>query len=232
MMNIVYNMDCMEGMKQYPDKHFDLGMVDPPYFSGPEKRGYYGRSLSTTKVKRINYPKTKSWEVPNTEYFLELERVSHHVIIWGCNYYSYPFGPGRIIWDKCNQGSTFSDAEIAYTDLHDSGRLFRYMWNGMQQGKSITEGHIMQGNKSLNEKRIHPTQKPVALYKWTIKEYAKPGWKVLSTHVGSGSDRIACYDAGIDFTGFEIDPVIYQGQETRFQQHIAQLDWTKEVQHE
>ena len=98
----------------------------------------------------------------------------------------------------------------------------RYMWSGMMQGKSITEGDTMQGNKSLNEKRIHPTQKPVALYDWIFKNYAEPGQKILDTHLGSGSSRIAAYEAGLGFIGFEIDPFYFQLEEERFSEHTSQ----------
>lgn len=151
-----YNLDCMEGMKSFPDKYFDLAIVDPPYFSGPERRGFYGRKVSPIGVSRL-YEQMKHWDVPGNDYFQELFRVSKNQIIWGCNYFDYPFGAGRIVWDKCNGASDFSDCEIAYCSLHDSVRLFRYMWNGMFQGKSMTEGWIQQGNKSKNERRIHPT---------------------------------------------------------------------------
>ena len=138
----VYNMDCKEGMKQYPDKHFDLAIVDPPYFDGPNRRLYYGNEVNKLNIRRVNYPKINNWGVPSPDYFRELFRVSKSQIVWGCNYYDYRFGPGRIIWDKCNGSSSFSDCEIAYCSLHDSVRLFRYMWNGMLQGKSINEGHL------------------------------------------------------------------------------------------
>lgn len=205
----LHNMECMEGMAEFPDQYFDLAIVDPPYFSGPERREFYGRRVSPIGVQR-SYRKSEAWQVPGKTYFEELMRVSKNQIIWGCNYFDYPFNPGRIIWDKCNGNSSFSDCEIAYCSIHDSVRLFRYMWNGMMQGKSISEGHIQQGNKQLNEKRIHPTQKPTALYKWLLQKYAKPGDKILDTHVGSGSSMIAAYDAGYEFTGFEIDPYYYK----------------------
>lgn len=205
-----YNLDCMSIMKNYPDNHFDLAIVDPPYFSGPEKRNYYGRKVSPIGVKRF-YEKTETWTVPKKEYFEELFRISKNQIIWGVNYFNYySFGPGRIIWDKVNGKSSFSDCEIAYCSLHDSVRLFRYMWNGMMQGKSIDEGHIQQGNKKLNEKRIHPTQKPVNLYLWLLQKYAKPGYKILDTHVGSGSSMIACQKMNLDFVGFEINNLYYE----------------------
>ncbi|MFR9027643.1 MAG: DNA methyltransferase, partial [Clostridium sp.] len=128
-----------------------------------------------------------------------------------------------IVWDKCNGSNSFSDCEIASCSLHDSVRLFRYMWNGMMQGKSIEEGWIQQGNKKLNEKRIHPTQKPVNLYRWLVQKYVQPGWKVLDTHVGSASSLIAYEEAGIPYVGFEIDPKRYELSKQRLEEHRAQL---------
>lgn len=220
--SIVYNEDNLFGMGLYPDNYFTLAVVDPPYFSGPEKRRFYGNAKSPLGVKRVNYPVISEWKVPSRLYFEELFRISKHQIIWGCNYFSYPFGPGRIIWDKVNGESSFSDCEIAYCSLHDSVRLFRYMWNGFMQGKSIEEGHIQQGNKRLNEKRIHQTQKPVALYNWIFQKYASPGDRILDTHVGSGSSRIAAHKAGLDFTGFEINPTHFQNQENRYSEFLTQ----------
>lgn len=222
MMNISYNCDCMEYMQALPDKAFDLAVVDPPYFSGPERRGYYGQKKSKIGVHR-DYPISPKWDVPGSEYFQELQRVTKKYIIWGCNYFNFAFAPGRIVWDKCNQSSSFSDCEIAATNCHSSVRLFRFMWNGMMQGKSVEEGHIMQGNKALNEVRIHPTQKPVALYAWIFSRYAKLGDKILDTHLGSGSSRIAAYDAELDFVGCEIDNYYFNAQEERFAEHSAQL---------
>jgi len=209
-MSIVFeNRDCVAAMREWPDKAFDLAIVDPPYYSGPEKRGYYGRKISTTGVQRHYNVSIEKWEVPGEEYFAELERVSNNYIVWGCNYFDWIFAPGRIVWDKCNGTSTFSDAEIAATNLISSVRLFPYMWNGMFQGKSIAEGRIQQGNKRLNEERIHPTQKPIALYTWILKRFAQPGWKILDTHVGSASSLIACQRLGFDAVGYEIDERYY-----------------------
>ena len=176
-LNHCYNVDCLPAMELFPDNYFDLAVVDPPYFSGPERRGFY-----ESKVSKI----------------------------------------GVLVWDKCNGNSSFSDCEIAATNLFPSVRMFRYMWSGMMQGKSITEGDTMQGNKSLNEKRIHPTQKPVVLYDWIFKNYAEPGQKILDTHLGSGSSRIAAYEAGLGFIGFEIDPFYFQLEEERFSEHTSQ----------
>ena len=221
-MNTAFNMDCVEAMRQMPDQCFALAVTDPPYFSGPERQGYYGRRISSIGVRR-DYPVSPCWEIPDTEYFRQLERVSRKWIVWGCNYFPHSFPPGRIVWDKCNGQSSFSDCEIAATNCHESVRLVRYMWNGMFQGKSLAEGDVQQGDKSKNELRIHPTQKPVALYAWLFKRYARPGDRVLDTHLGSGSSRIAAYDARLDFVGFEIDPYYFRAQEERFAAHTAQL---------
>lgn len=107
-LNQCYNMDCMEGMAQFPDGFFDLAVVDPPYFSGPERRGYYGSKVSKIGVYR-DYPVSPAWEIPGRAYFDELRRVSKHYIVWGCNYFNYEFAPGRIVWDKCKKGTSFSD---------------------------------------------------------------------------------------------------------------------------
>lgn len=216
-------MDCANGMKEFPDKYFDLAIVDPPYFSGPEKREYYGRKISPIGVHR-SYEVSDYWIVPEPEYFEELERVSKHQIIWGCNYFKWSFPSGRIVWDKCNGNSSFSDCEIASCSLHDSVRLFRYMWNGMMQGKSIKEGYIQQGNKRLNEKRIHPTQKPVNLYRWILQTYYQPGWKLLDTHVGSASSLIAFEELKIPYVGFEIDPKRYKDAVQRLEENRAQIN--------
>ena len=221
----VFNMDCMEGMKQYPDKYFDLAIVDPPYFSGPEKRKYYGQEISGHGVRRIDYtPLDETWQIPSHEYFEELYRISKHQIIWGCNYYPevYP-GSGRIFWDKVNDQSDFSDGEIAFCSKISSVRIFRYMWNGMMQGRGDGTSKQMQGNKSLNEKKIHPTQKPISLYRWLYKNYAKPGDKILDTHLGSGSSRIAAFEFGVDFTAYEKHLTYFEAQEKRFNQYKSQL---------
>lgn len=207
-MIVFTNEDCMKGMQRYEDKHFDLAIVDPPYYSGPEKRKYYGSRKSRIGVFR-EYEKGDQWLVPGEDYFRELERVCKHYIVWGCNHFDWQFAPGRIVWDKCNGNVSFSDGEIAATDLMETVRLFPYMWNGMMQGRGIYDGRTMQGDKSKNEKRIHPTQKPVALYKWLLLTFAKPGWKILDTHVGSASSLIACKEYGFDATGFEKDEGCY-----------------------
>lgn len=216
------NADCLEVMAKYPNGYFDLAIVDPPYFSGPEKRRYYGRKVSSIGVKRL-YGETSEWKVPDKDYFEELFRVSKNQIIWGVNYFDYHFGSGRIVWDKVNGQSSFSDCELAYCSLHKSTRLFRYMWNGMMQGKSISEGHIQQGNKLLNEIRIHPTQKPVNLYIWLLQNYASDGDRILDTHVGSASSLIACEELGFDYVGCELDKDIFESSNRRLQIYKRQI---------
>ncbi len=217
------NGDCMEALKGMKANQFDLAIVDPEYYSGPERKKLFGQKVSTQGIKRVSYHKPKKWAVPNLEYFEELLRVSNNQIIWGVNYYNdFSFGPGRIVWDKINDSTSYSDCEMAYSSFHDSVRLIRYMWNGMNQGKSITEGHIQQGNKKLNEKRIHQCQKPVILYKWQLTKYGKPGNGILDTHGGSMSLAIACWDMGFDLTCYELDPDYYSAAVDRFEKHIRQ----------
>lgn len=214
-LNNYYNMDCMDGMKLIPDKYFELAIVDPQWgrkeHGGKDRSRYVKQDNGKLTLVPSGKYKKKNWdsEPAGKEYFDELFRVSKHQIIWGENYFDIPFGPGRIIWDKCNDGSDQSDCEVAYNSLTDRVDIFRYMWRGMFQGKSITEGHIQQGDKSKNEIRIHPTQKPVNLYKWILKSFAKTGWKILDTHVGSASSLIACHQMGFEFMGFETDKDYY-----------------------
>ena len=217
----IYNQDCMIAMTQMKDKEFDLAIVDPPYFSGPERRMFFGCKVSPIGVHRV-YKKSAVWQLATIEYFNELLRVCNKYVFWGTNYYSFPFNSGRIVWDKVNDASDFSDCELAATNLFDHVRIFRFMWNGMLQGKSINQGHIQQGNKKLNEHRIHPTQKPVALYKWLLTNYAKQGDRILDTHLGSGSIAIACHDLGFDLTGYEIDKDYYEAALDRFNRHKQQ----------
>lgn len=222
-------MDCMQGMKEFPDKYFDLTIVDPAYGRkehGGRKRSGYVKQKNGSKifVKDGQY-ENRNWdnEPPSEEYFNELIRVSKNQIIWGCNYFDYPLIGGRIIWDKCNDGSDQSDAEIAYCSMNDRVDIFRYMWRGMFQGKSISEGTIQQGNKKLNEKRIHPTQKPVALYEWLLNRYSKLNDIILDTHVGSASSLIACYNTNHKFVGFELDEYYYKLSKQRLDAEMSQM---------
>ena len=145
--SIVVNCDCMEYMRTLPDKAFDLAVVDPPYFSGPERRGYYGCRVSKIGVHR-DYPISPQWDIPSVEYFEELQRVAKHYIVWGCNYFDYHFAPGRIVWDKCNSSSSFSDCELAATDLFTSVRIFRYIGTECCKGRALKRALSCRAIKS------------------------------------------------------------------------------------
>lgn len=216
--------DCMHFLRTQPDKSIDLIVADPPYMKGFSKMGYFGLKNSSKGVARGKY-EIPQWDdqIPGEDWLKEVVRVSRDQIIWGINYFKFFHGPGRIVWDKCNDNSPISNCEIASVSCHDSTRIVRYMWNGMNQGDPSAPTK-MQGNKQLNEKRIHPTQKPIYLYKWQFIKYAQAyGYRtILDTHLGSGSSRIAAYELGLDFTGIEIDPKIFNAQEKRFQQFISQ----------
>lgn len=233
--------DCNRVLPWFFDFQFYLGIHDPPYFSGPEKRGHYGSKISSTGVMREPYAKTETWELPTVQWFEEVKRVCRYWIIWGANYFDFigePFPTPRrheleefirlhpkgwIIWDKCNGKTSFNDYELAYTNMDFDTVVIKFMWNGMQQARSIKEGHRARGDKKNNEKRIHPTQKPVPLYIWQLQTFAIPGCNVLDLYLGSGSHRIAAYDLDIDFTGVEMYPTYYYVQEQRFIDHISQI---------
>lgn len=215
----------MHYLPHFPDKYFDIAVVDPPYgrkeHGGKNRDGYVlQKNGSKIYVPDGNYKKL-DWdnEPPNNIYFDELLRVSKHQIIWGVNYFNYPLVGGRIIWDKCNDGSDQSNAEIAYNSLNNRVDIFRYMWRGMFQGKSIEEGMVQQGNKKLNEKRIHPAQKPVILYRWIIKKYFQRGWRALDTHTGSASSLIAYEEAGFEYVAYEKEPYYYELAKKRMQEY-------------
>jgi len=213
-LNKLYNMDCMIGMKEFPDKYFDLAIVDPPYFFEANLHYFYGGNVSSTKIKRNNYRKSTSWDVPTQEYYEELCRVSKNQIIWGINYYNFIGVPcGRVVWDKQKAGliGSFSDGEIASCSLIKGVRFFRYRWDGM-----------LQGDMKNKETKIHITQKPVALYAWLLNNYAKEGNKILDTHVGSASSLIACHKLGFDFIGFEIDEGYYKMASERLEIEMSQ----------
>jgi site-specific DNA-methyltransferase (adenine-specific) len=195
-LNRLYNMDCMEGMKQFPDKYFELAIVDPPYRDNNQP----------TKDMRANGSMKSLEGRPPEEYWQELYRVSVNQIIWGANNFQLPQFKGFIVWEKgIPENFTMSMAEIASLSegLGTISKIFKCRASG-------------QGN------RIHPTQKPVALYKWLLKNYAKPGDKILDTHVGSASSLIACYDMGFDYIGFEIDKDYYEAAQERIRIHMQQ----------
>ena len=213
--SLVFNMDCMEAMKRFPDKYFDLAVVDPVY--GGVTQGGYMKNAGHTRIGdfKTEYH-TALWEQSKTdsEYFKELFRISVNQVIWGGNYFQKVINQDSqcwLVWDKQNDNSTYADCELAWTSFNNATRIFRFTWDGFRQG-----------DMKHKEKRIHPTQKPVALYTWIYKMFAKPGMKILDTHLGSGSSRIAAYDMSLDFYGYEIDKTYFNLQEERFQRHIAQ----------
>lgn len=201
-------MDCMEAMKQMPDKAWELAIVDPPY--GLERFKHGGSVVNRYGDEKGAWNNTK----PSEEYFNELFRVSKNQIIWGANHFisRMPFDSSCwIVWDKMNGENDFADCELAWTSFSKAVRQFTFRWAGM-----------LQGNMANKEIRIHPTQKPVALYEWLLTHYAKPGDRILDTHLGSGSSRIAAYNLGFDFVGCEIDEYYFKKQEERFARHTAQ----------
>lgn len=212
MISEVKNMDCIEYMKQFPDKFFELAIVDPPYFEEYGKANYTGSSVTKKGIKRISTD-IENWDIPDESYFNELFRVSQNQIIWGCNYYAKHIpSAGRIVWDKKNDSSTFSKCELASHSFGVRVDIFRYMWNGM-----------LQENMKNKESRIHPTQKPVALYRWLLQNYAKQGDKILDTHLGSGSSRIAADMEGFDFYACELDKDYFDASCKRFDEYKKQL---------
>ena len=237
----VYNDDCMNIMQQYEDGHFDLAICDPPYGIGEDGRKSASRTEKSDGsirhgidprngrpiIRKKSKYSAKQWDSkqPEQYYFDELFRVSKKVIIWGSNYLNFEqktTSSGRIFWDKVNGTNDFSDGEIAFTNLFSSVRQFEFMWNGMLQGAGVNSGRTSQGNKKLCEKRIHPTQKPVALYRWLLDKYAKPDFKILDTHLGSGSNAIACHWFGCELVAAELDEEYYQDSLKRFKRETAQ----------
>lgn len=216
----VFNMDCMEGMRQYADKYFDLAIVDPEYgLNIANRNGSIGQKKGQGKITKY---KKKSWDLKaaGAEYFAELFRVSGGQVIWGANYFTpyLPASKNWIVWDKGQpEGVTFSMYELAYTSFTEGqAKIFRKTF--ASSCNKVANNNAI----ALTYAKIHPAQKPVALYKWLLKNYAKPGDKILDTHLGSGSSRIAAYDMGFDFTGYEIDKDYFDAAEKRFQQFKSQ----------
>jgi len=211
----ITNEDNMLLMARYPDNYFDLAIVDPPYGIDVDNREDHGKKRSKKSASKSKDYAKKGWdsEVPNEEYFKELFRISKNQIIWGVNYYPYNFlNGGRIFWDKGTaEGFTSGDGELAYCSKTNTIRKVSIVWNGMIQ-------HDMK-NK---ETRIHPTQKPVALYKWILDKYAKEGDKILDTHLGSGSIAIACHDYKYELTACELDKEYYDKAMERIINHTNQ----------
>ena len=199
------NCDCMELMARYPDKHFDLAIVDPPYGIGNFSpiSGSVGTKCSGNKwdIKWNN-------KVPKKKYFKEIIRISKNRIIWGANYYNcFENGNGAIIWHKGNINPQFSQCEIASLSFQKKVDYYFQNW---------------QGGGNWHHDNIHPCQKPIALYKWLLTKYAKPGWLILDTHVGSASSLIACEDLGFDYVGCELDADYYRAACERIENYRAQ----------
>jgi site-specific DNA-methyltransferase (adenine-specific) len=204
-----YNEDCMEGMKKYPDKYFDLAIVDPPYGLGIDGQKEQLNNKNP-KHNRKGHDK-KDWDdsTPDLEYFVELERVSKDQIIWGANYFLHALNQctkGWIVWYKGQEGLTMSDAELAFSSFDVPTRVVK-----------------INRVELLKDGTIHPTQKPLKLYKWLLQNYAKPGDKILDTHVGSASSLIAFEEMGFDYVGFEIDLEYYQNAVKRINTYRSQL---------
>ena len=215
----IENCDNIELMKRYPDKYFDLAIVDPPYGIGESKK-----KRENTKSDKWNNPtkkihNVKEWDckTPEQNYFDELQRVSKHQIIWGANYMIDKIkkpSMGWIFWDKKNGDSDFSDGELAYTSFEKGLRKFEWLWNGFQ--------------KQRPEERIHSTQKPVKLYEWILMNYAKQGDKILDTHLGSGSIALAVDRANkldkknLTLVGVELDNHYFNAAVNRFRLAHAQ----------
>lgn len=190
----------MIGMARYPDKFFDLAIVDPPYGIG------VNMNMGLRKGKRKKH-KDKDWDrdIPSSEYFSELIRVSKNQVVWGGNYFPLPPTQCFLIWDKAESmyGRSFAECEFAWTSFTSSARMFKMCPNQFD--------------------RIHPTQKPIQLYKWCLKYYAQPGNKILDTHMGSQSSRIAAYHMNFDYYGWEIDKEYFETGNKRFKEQTAQL---------
>lgn len=199
-------------MREMPDDVFDLAVVDPMYGIGWKNIVGSGRA----KLAKVNKYKSLEDKPPSKDYFEQLFRVSKNQIIWGAQHFMTDIcrnSPHWIVWDKLNGATDFADCELAWTSFPGSVKKFEFLWSGMRQGA--------QGRN--HEYRIHPCQKPVALYRWIFKNYAEPGMKILDTHLGSGSSRIAAYDYDLDFTGYEISKHYFDLQEQRFKEYTSQI---------
>jgi len=208
----ITNEDNMELMARYPDKYFDLAIVDPPYGIGINKQS---QGKGGGVAKKINYTK-KEWDsaIPSAEYFEELKRISKNQIVWGGNYFvdNLENSPCWVVWDKENGDTDFADCELAWTSFKTSVRKIKWKWAGM-----------LQQDMKNKENRIHPTQKPVKLYEWLLMNYAKEGDKILDTHLGSGSIAIACNRLGFELTACELDKEYFESAVKRIKLETSQL---------
>lgn len=212
---ITITNECnMELMARYPNNHFDLAIVDPPYGIG---FGEFNRTNKTSQGDRVkaNKYKQSNWDdsIPSDEYFNELKRVSKNQIVWGGNYFPSLWingCKGFIFWHKGNPVPNFADGELAYTSFNKVAKQFDFRYYGNLSGKTSAEI------------KVHPTQKPIELYKWLLDNYAKEGDKILDTHLGSGSIAIACHDYGFDLTACELDKEYFDKAIERIKNHVSQ----------
>jgi len=211
-----HNTDCMEFMASLPDNAYDLAIVDPPYGIGIIKKGVLNKNKSFSRgFKKNKQYKSKNWDssIPTQEYFTQLKRVSKYQIIWGANYFLDFLGNTKnmIIWYKKgkDKNPNFSPVEIAWSNLNKIPGFFDYAWIGF-------------GGINSGEKKMHPTQKPVQLYKWLLLNYAKQGDKILDTHGGSGSIAIACHELGFSLDICELDKEYFDMSVKRYNTHVSQ----------
>lgn len=220
---------------KYPDKYFDIAVVDPPYginvanmpFTRENKVSVKQKNGSKITIKKENYIQS-DWDLqtPSQDFFDEICRISKCQIIFGIDYFDWKgVGFGRIIWDKCvPDGVSFKRYETAYCSQIDQHIIMKYLWSGMMQGKSMSEPTIQQGNKKLNEKRIHPCQKPIILYNMIFRDFGFNGMKVIDTHMGSGSSRISAEMNGCsEYVGIESDKIIFDKHIKRYNQYKSKL---------
>lgn len=222
-MNEFLNKSWQDYLPLFPDNFFDLAIEDPQYGlnQSAEKIRSRGKLAKTIKIDSYTWDNERE----SKEYINELFRVSKMQIIWGGNYYAdlLPASSGWIAWDKVNGNTNFSDIELAWTSFNRGARKFTYMWNGMMQAAGIINGDKQRGDKSKNEIRIHPTQKPIDLYRWILHKYAQPGFKILDSHAGSGSSIIACEIECFDIWACEKDYQIWKNATKRINEYRKQL---------
>ena len=223
-MGVLYCGDSYEIMKLLQDNSFDLALTDPPYGIGNIYKMTHSRDRKARAMCKNDKMEWNHKPI-DEKFFSEVFRISKNQIIWGANYYNNLLKPGKkwIVWDKVNYNSSFSNIELAWTSFEGADKLIRYMWSGMQQGKSIEEGHIMQGNKALNEKRYHPTQKPLCLAIKLLQDFSRRGQIVVDPFFGSGWTGKACEKLNIRWAGIEISEEYCEKAKNSIQADINQL---------
>ena len=213
---------------------FDLAICDPPYGLNEGKKPFNRNTPITDMRNGKSRPRpakvynSGEWDqgIPDKKYFDLLSHVSKKILLFGGQHYTHliPQSKGWIVWDKVNGNTHFGDCELIWSSWLGKTYLVEYMWNGMNQGVSLKTPRITQGNKKLNEKRIHPSQKPIRIYKYLLKNFAEKGWKIFDSHLGSGSSRIAAHELGFEFVGCELDNQFFKSQESRWEKHTVQYN--------